>query len=239
MLYSPLATGILFVLASAGCQSGWNTQGSELSTPPAQLATQQGSGSKTEDHPALLDPTKATEQAPDTFKVIFTTTKGDFVVECHREWSPVGADRFYNLCKIGYFTDVSIFRAVKGFMFQFGIHGDPAVSDQWSEANIKDDAPSSDASNTKGYLSFAKTKRPHTRSTQMFVNLTDNSFLDKDGFTPFGKVIEGMDVIDKINTEYGENVGNVQGDLKSKGNEYIREKFPNIDFVKSVKIIRE
>ncbi len=187
-------------------------------------------------HPALLDPSKATEQAPENFKVKVETTKGDFVISIAREASPNGVDRFYNLVKIGYFKDIAIFRAVNGFMFQFGIHGDPAVSDKWAEANINDDA-NVGVSNVPGTICFAKTGAPNSRSTQMFINLGNNSFLDDQGFTPFGKVTEGLEVVGKINTEYGENKGDVQGEFKQKGNQYILKKFPNIDLIKSVTIV--
>jgi len=187
-------------------------------------------------NPALLDPTKATEQAPENFKVKVETTKGDFVISVVREASPNGVDRFYNMVKIGYFSDIAIFRAVNGFMFQFGIHGDPAISNKWSEANIKDD-PNIGVSNGPGTICFAKTGLPNSRSTQMFINLGNNSFLDDQGFTPFGKVTEGLDVVGKINTEYGENKGDVQGEFKQKGNPYILKKFPNIDLIKSITIV--
>ena len=189
-------------------------------------------------HPALKDSSLATETAPDKFKVKFSTTKGDYTVEVNRAWSPNGADRFYNLVKIGYFQDVAIFRAIKGFMYQFGIHGDPAISAVWGEANITDD-PNAGISNAPGTICFAKTGAPNSRSTQMFVNLGNNAALDGQGFTPFGTVVEGMDVVRKINTEYGENPRNenIQGDFKRKGNAYIMKRYPNIDLIKSVTLI--
>ena len=189
-------------------------------------------------HPALSNPNLAQEQAPDQFKVKFETTKGEFMMEIVRTASPEGVDRFYNLVKIGYFKDIVIFRAIDGFMFQFGIHGDPSVSEVWSEANIKDD-PAVGVSNTPGTISFAKSGMPNSRSTQLFINLGNNSNLDGMGFTPFGKVVEGMDVVEKINTEYGENRGDVQGQFKAKGNDYILKEFPNLDIIKSVSIVED
>ena len=189
-------------------------------------------------HPALKDHTLATDKAPEQFKVKFTTTKGDFVIQVNRAWSPNGADRFYNLVKIGYFQDIAIFRAIKGFMFQFGIHGDPKVSKVWSKAEIPDD-PNAGITNAPGTICFAKTGAPDSRSTQMFVNLGNNGPLDKQGFTPFGNVVEGMDVVKKINTEYGENRGNVQGEFKRLGNEFILRKYPNIDLIKSVTLLED
>lgn len=230
MFQIPTAFGLLLIIASSGCHTSGQPFGSALRFPGQPQETDY-------DHPGMLQPSAANEKAPDVFRVKVATTKGDFVLECHRDWSPNGADRFYNLCKIGYMKEIAFFRAVEGFMFQFGIHGDPAVNDKWSEANIQDDPGVASVSNQKGFITFAKTGRPNSRSTQMFINLGDNSFLDDQGFTPFGKVVEGMEVIDKINTEYGENRGNVQGEFKLKGNDYIKQKFPNIDFIKSVTIL--
>lgn len=194
-------------------------------------------------HPGLMDPTKATEKAPEKFHARFQTTKGDFTVEVTRAWAPNGADRFYNMVKVGYFKDIAIFRAVDKFMFQFGIHGDPAVAGKWSESNIKDD-PSAGISNIPGTLSFAQTGRPNSRSVQMFVNLGNNNFLDQARgggapFVPFGKVVEGLDVVAKINTEYGENPRgeDIQGNFKRQGNAYILKKFPNIDLIRSVSVV--
>ncbi len=189
-------------------------------------------------NPAMLDPTKATEKAPDTFRAKLVTSKGDIVIEVNRKWSPNGADRFYNLVKIGYFKDVLVFRAIKGFMFQFGIHADPAVNAEWGNSNIKDDPPAG-ISNQKGFITFAKTGAPNSRSTQMFINFGDNGGLDNQGFTPFGKVVEGMAVLEKINTEYGENrIFNFQGDFQAKGNPYALSKYPNLDMIKSATIIK-
>jgi peptidyl-prolyl cis-trans isomerase A (cyclophilin A) len=231
-----LAALSVAVFLSSGCaaQSNGFTQ-AFTSLLPAKKSSSQTTA---DEDPALKNPAMATAQAPENFQVKFETTKGDIVVEVNRKWSPNGADRFYNLVKIGFFKDIAIFRAVDGFMFQFGIHGDPAVSGPWSNANIKDD-PMSGISNTPGRLCFAKTGAPNSRSTQMFVNLGNNSFLDGQGFTPFGEVIKGMEVVRKINTEYGENrpQDDVQGNLKKSGNAFILKKFPNVDLIKSVKFM--
>lgn len=186
----------------------------------------------------LPSPDEAKEQAPEKFRVKFETTKGDFVVEVNRAWSPNGADRFYNLVKIGYFKDIAVFRAIKGFMFQFGIHGDPEVSKVWSEAKIKDD-PNAGQTNDFGTITFAKTGQPNSRSVQFFINLGANGRLDASGFTPFGKVVEGADVLKLINTEYGENSPEVQGRFQAEGNAFIQKKYPNIDMIKSVTLIEE
>lgn len=184
-------------------------------------------------------PPAITPQAPDVFHVRFNTTKGDFVAEINRQWSPNGVDRFYNMVDVGYFQDSAIFRAVPNFMFQFGLHGNPAVNKDWAESRIPDDTPVG-VSNLPGTLCFAKTGQPNSRSVQMFVNLGQNVPLDGQGFTPFGKVIQGMDVVRKINTEYGENPDSedVQGRLKREGNDYILKRFPRIDLIRSVELIQ-
>jgi peptidyl-prolyl cis-trans isomerase A (cyclophilin A) len=188
--------------------------------------------------PTFTDPAKLTEKAPETFKAQFVTTKGKFTIEVTRSLSPNGADRFYNLVRSGYFKDVAFFRVIPGFMCQFGIHGDPAVSAKWREANITDDAVK--GSNTRGTISFA-TAGPGTRTTQLFINFGDNTNLDGMGFSPFGKVIEGMDVVDKINAEYGEGapngIGPYQGRVQMEGNAYLKKDFPNLDYIKSATII--
>lgn len=187
-------------------------------------------------HPAMLDPSIATQTAPETFKVKFETTKGDFVMQINRDWAPNGVDRFYNMVDIGYFKDIVIFRAVPRFMFQFGIHGDPKVNAVWKDANIRDDK-NVRKSNQPGVICFAHAG-PNTRSTQMFINLGNNNRLDRD-FTPFGEVVEGMEVVRKINTEYGENPGDVQPNFQAKGNDYILNRFPNLDIIKSVTLVQD
>src|SRR5665213_414599 len=153
------------------------------------------------DAPGFTDPAKLTAKAPETFKAQFDTTKGKFTIEVTRSLAPNGADRFYNLVSSGYFTDIAFFRVVPGFMCQFGMSGDPAVTAKWRQANIPDDLVK--GSNTRGTITFAM-GGPNTRTTQLFINFGDNSRLDSMGFPPFGKVIEGMDVVDKINGEYGD-----------------------------------
>ena len=190
-----------------------------------------------EPHPGLMNPKLATAKAPEKFDVEVTTTKGNFTITVDRTWSPNGADRFYNLVSIGYFNDIGIFRAIKGFMFQFGIHGDPNVNKKWSDANIKDD-PAKGISNTPGTITFARTGAPDSRSTQFFINLGNNDFLDNQGFTPFGKVTKGADVITKINTEYGENPRSFQGQFEAKGNAYLKERMPKVDYIKSVRLAK-
>jgi peptidyl-prolyl cis-trans isomerase A (cyclophilin A) len=209
----------------------------------AAVAIAQADDTKKEDKPAVAspdftDPAKLTEQAPETFKAQFDTTKGKFTVEVTRSLSPNGADRFYNLVRSGFFKDIAFFRVIPGFMCQFGIHGDPNVSAKWREATIADDPVK--GSNTRGTITFA-TAGPNTRTTQLFINFTDNTGLDGQGFSPLGGVTEGMDVVDKINSEYGEGApsgrGPDQGRIQGEGNAYLKKDFPNLDFIKSATIV--
>ena len=188
----------------------------------------------------LTNPSAATATAPPVYKAKFVTTKGDFVIEVHRDWAPLGADRFYNLVKMGFFNDTAFFRTVKGFMVQFGINGDPAVNTAWRPARIQDD-PTGKQSNTKGMVTFAM-GGPNTRTTQVFINYADNSRLDSMGFPPFGKVISGMDVVDAIEGMYGEGApqgrGPAQGRIQMEGNAYLKAQFPKLDYVKSATIVK-
>jgi peptidyl-prolyl cis-trans isomerase A (cyclophilin A) len=186
----------------------------------------------------LTVPGKFTEKAPDTFKAKFETTKGSFTVEVTRALSPNGADRFYNLVRAGYFADLALFRVIPGFMCQFGIHGDPKISAAWRNAKIPDDPVKT--SNVRGAITFA-TAGPGTRTTQLFINYGDNARLDGMGFSPFGKVTEGMDVVDKINGEYGEGApqgrGPEQGRVQKEGNAYLKQDFPRLDYIKSATLL--
>jgi peptidyl-prolyl cis-trans isomerase A (cyclophilin A) len=187
----------------------------------------------------LRNPAALKEQAPPTFKANFETSKGPFVIEVHREWAPIGADRFYNLVKNGFFEDVRFFRVISGFMAQFGIHGTPAVQSAWRAASLKDDPVRQ--SNKRGTVTFA-TAGPDTRTTQFFINFGDNTGLDKQGFAPFGEIVSGMAVVDKINAEYGEGAprgkGPDQGRLQSEGNAYLNKEFPKLDYIKSATIAK-
>ena len=181
----------------------------------------------------LLDPSQFNDVAPVQFNVNIKTTKGDIVVELHRDWAPLGVDRFYNLVVGGYFNDIAIFRAVAGFVIQFGIHGSPLVNNAWYQATIQDDPVRE--SNVKGTLTFA-TGGPNTRTTQLFINLNDNKRLDKMGFSPIGKVIKGMDVIDKLNYEYSELPSMNQEKIHKQGNAYLKTQFPNLDYIISMSV---
>ena len=241
---TPIFSLAVAVFASTIISNGCIAQSGSSTRPATQQANDMRVTVPSDAHPGLRDPSQAKLKAPDKFFAKFETTKGDFVMEVNREWAPNGADRFYSMVKVGFFKNTAIFRAIDGFMFQFGIHGDPAVAKAWGNANIKDDKPAG-KSNTPGTISFAQTGAPNSRSSQMFVNLGNNGrSLDQGrnggaGFYPFGKIVKGMDVIKKINTEYGENKGpdNVQGNFKNKGNAYIQDKFPRIDYIKQVKLV--
>lgn len=197
----------------------------------ATLASADASAFPQSTNPAMKDPSKASEKAPDSFKAKFTTTKGDVIFECTRAWAPNGVDRFYNLVKIGFFDDIALFRVAKGFVVQWGIHGDPEVSKVWSDANLPVDPVVE--SNKRGTLTYAMAGSPTTRSTQLFINYADNSRLDAMGFAPICKVVEGMEIADTFNGEYGERVTSMQGEITAKGNTYLHEKWPNLDYVKT------
>lgn len=188
----------------------------------------------------LLDPShpESNQTAPAEFKVRFETSKGTFVVHVFRDWSPRGADRFYSLVKIGYYDGCRFFRVVPGFVVQWGIHGDPKVNARWREANIPDDPPR--ASNVRSTICFA-TSGPNSRTTQLFVNLNDNKSLDSQGFSPFGKVIEGMDVVDALYSGYGEGAprgrGPDQEKIQRRGNDYLQREFEKLDFIRTARLI--
>jgi len=180
---------------------------------------------------ALMNPALLKARAPENFKARFTTTKGDFVVEVHRDWSPLGADRFYNLVKNGFFNDAHFFRVVSGFVVQFGLSPSPAVNKVWKDAAIQDDPVKQ--TNAKGSITFA-TGGPNTRTTQLFINLAENGRLDAMGFSPFGNVIEGMDVVEKLYTGYGEAPN--QGRIQAEGKPYLDKNFPLLDSIKVARL---
>jgi peptidyl-prolyl cis-trans isomerase A (cyclophilin A) len=206
-------------------------------TPPSPPVVEAPSASAAADlaskvHPALLSPALLKDKAPAVFKAQFTTSQGSFVVEVHRDWAPNGADRIYNLVKAGFYDDTRFFRAIDGFMVQFGISGDPAVNTKWRDADLQDDPVKQ--SNKRGYVTFAMAG-PNTRTTQIFINYKDNGNLDGMGFSSFGQVTKGMDVVDSLYKGYGEGaprgMGPDQGRLQQEGNAYLDTSFPKIDRV--------
>ena len=194
-----------------------------------------GTAAAQTDRGKLSKPASMTETAPEKFQARFATSRGDFVIEVTRPWSPNGADRFDNLVKNGYYDDCRFFRVVKRFMVQFGINGDPGVNKVWNRATTKDDPVKQ--SNKNGYVTFAMSSAPNSRTTQIFINYADNTFLDGQGFAPFGKVVEGMDIVDAINAEYGEKPD--QSQIQMMGNSYLQKEFPKLDFVKSATIVTQ
>jgi len=184
---------------------------------------------------------QACSSTPSSYKVLFTTSKGDFTVEVHRDWAPKGAGRFYELVKTGFYDEVRFFRVIRSpqpFMAQFGISGDPAVNAKWTNANIQDDPVKEH--NTRGRITFA-TAGPDTRTTQLFINYDDNSRLDDQGFSPFGEVISGMEVVDQLYADYGEGPPNGRGPdqerIEREGNAYLTKEFPNLDYIKAARIV--
>lgn len=218
----PLGIGVSALLALAAACA---THASSPAPAPASLAL-------------LLDPSSAAFQtpAPDSFRVRFETSRGDFVVAVHRDWAPIGADRFYDLVRAGYFDDQRFFRVRAGFIAQFGLHGDPRVIAAWKHATMPDDSVRH--SNLRGTLAYAMTG-PGTRTTQIYINLADNARLDAQGFAPFGEVVQGMDVVERLYAGYGESAGGgvrggKQGPIEAGGNEYLDRNFPRLDRIRKV-----
>jgi peptidyl-prolyl cis-trans isomerase A (cyclophilin A) len=185
----------------------------------------------------LGDPAALNEQAPSVYKVNVDSSRGRFVIEVHRDWAPLGADRFYNLVKNGFYDNARFFRVISGFMVQFGVNGDPKVSAVWREARIKDDPVQQ--SNSRGMITFA-TAGPNTRTTQVFINFGNNQALDRMGFAPFGRVVSGMDVVDALYSGYGEGAprgnGPDQQRVQREGNAYLTKDFAKLDYIKKASI---
>ena len=185
----------------------------------------------------LANPASLRETAPASYKARFDTSKGVFVIEVQRDWAPNGADRFYNLVKNGFYDNVRFFRVISGFMVQFGINGDPKISAPWRDARIADDPVKQ--SNKRGFITYAMAG-PNTRTSQVFINFGDNASLDSQGFSPFGRVVSGMNVVDALNAEYGEGAprgrGPDQGRVQMEGNAYLTRDFGKLDFVKKATI---
>lgn len=176
--------------------------------------------------------------APDSFKVAFETSKGNFTVVAHRDWAPRGVDRFYHLVQLGFFNDARFFRVLSGFMAQFGMNGDPRVSTAWEPLQLEDDPVKQ--KNTRGMVSFAM-GGPNTRTTQLFISYRDNTNLDGMGFAPIGQVVDGMPVVDSLYADYGEGApdgaGPSQDRIAAQGNAYLKKDFPKLDFIKTARIV--
>ncbi len=185
---------------------------------------------------ALLRAALLKDKAPETFQVKFATTRGDFVVTVNRAWAPIGADRFYNLVKHHFYDNASFFRVVPGFVVQFGISAYPPISAAWENANIKDEPVTQ--SNKRGYLTYAKTSMPNTRSTQIFINLSDNAGLDRQGFSPFGFVdAQGMKVVEMLYDQYGDSGGPEQDQISKLGKPYVDKGWPKLDSIKTATLL--
>jgi peptidyl-prolyl cis-trans isomerase A (cyclophilin A) len=218
-----LRAPLLLVLAScallaAGCGGGG---GGSSSGPPS----------------ALLHPGKLKAKSPQLYTVTFKTTKGTFTIGVHRTWAPQAADRFYNLVKAHFFDGVEFFRVVPNFVVQFGISPYPSVSKAWEHATIPDDPPAG-VSNGRGGVSFASAG-PNTRTTQVFIDTGNNQALDSQGFTPFGAVDSGMDVVDKLYSGYGDKPTPQQGEIMSQGNAFLKKHYPKLDYIKSARVTEE
>ena len=213
---------------------------------PAAPASKMGAAGKTAASArvpydrALLNPALLKEKAPDVYDVKFTTTKGDFTIHVTRSWAPVGADRFYNLVKHHFYDGASFFRAIDGFVVQFGLSAYPKVTDAWRNANIKDDPVTQ--SNKDSYVTYA-TGGPNTRTTQVFINLGNNARLDSMGFAPFGQVDpDGMLTVVKLYSGYGDGKdmggnGPLQSLIEAQGKPYLDKEFPKLDSIKTAVIV--
>jgi len=224
-----------FVLLATGAAMLAQTPPPAKSAAPATKSA--APASKTPPVNPLLHPETLKAVAPASFQVKFTTTKGDFVVTVHRDWSPLGADRFYNLVRNRFFTNVAFFRIVQSgiFIAQFGMAPDPKVGAAWYNANIKDDPRNPAVHNTKGTIVFA-TAGPGTRTTQLFINTGDDSAqLDPQGFTPFGEVTQGLDIVQSFYAGYGERPD--QGRILNEGAAYLDKNFPSLDKIKSATVV--
>ena len=204
------------------------------------LAACGGTDSRKSATPDVGLPPAATSEAPSVFRIRFETSKGPFVLEARRAWAPRGVDRLHQLVQSGYFDNTRFFRAVTGFMVQFGVHGDPAVNASWEKLPIPDDSVAQ--SNKRGMMSFAMAG-PATRTTQVFINLVDNSSLDGMGFAPIGVVTEGMAVIDSLYAGYGDappsGFGPDQNRIMSEGNAYLEREYPKLDFIRTARVVAD
>lgn len=218
--------------AQAPAQKAAPTKAATPATPPAATKAAPPAAPKAVG-PNLMDPSTLRARAPEEFNVRLTTNKGAILIHVTRAWAPNGADHFYNLVRAGFYNDASFFRVVPGFMVQFGISANPAASKVWSNNNIQDDPVRQ--SNKPGFVTYAQTSLPNSRSTQLFINYGDNGFLDSMRFAPFGQVIEGMEVATAINAEYREQPD--QGRLTAEGKAYVDKNYPRLDRIVSAVVV--
>jgi peptidyl-prolyl cis-trans isomerase A (cyclophilin A) len=185
-----------------------------------------------------MNPAALNEQAPATFKAEFDTSQGPFVVEVHRDWAPIGADRFYNLVKAGFYDQNRFYRVIPKFVAQFGIHGDPEIAKAWLSARILDD-PTGKQSNKRGTIAFVAAGI-NRRTTVVFINLADNTSMDNTN-VPYGRVVSGVEVLDRLYSGYGDAAPTGKGPIMTpyyaEGNAYLERQFPRLDYMKTAKIV--
>ena len=221
-------TSLLVCCLVVGC-----TSGTDDTIPPTRKALSEANHDTAAGSSAPVDlPPGVT--ASGIYQLEFISTVGKFLVEVNREWAPIGADRFYKLVKDQFFDDAGFFRVVPGFVVQFGLPADPAKNAKWSQG-LQDEPVLQ--SNKRGFLTFAKSSLPNSRTTQLFISYSDNQRLDGMGFSAFGQVIQGMDVVDMINDEYGQQPQ--QPDIESQGNAYLNSRFPNLTYIQTARIIKD
>ncbi|HEY5546030.1 MAG TPA: peptidylprolyl isomerase [Gemmatimonadaceae bacterium] len=216
-----VATLALFVLIASCDRPAPPPADSATATPPPP--------------PAATIPAPVT--APATFRVRLETSRGPIVIEAHRDWSPNGVDRFFQLVELGYYNDVRFFRVVPGFVVQFGMHGVPATNALWAANGLTDEPVKQP--NRRGTVTYAKSTMPNSRTTQLFINLQDNSsMLDAQGFAPFGEVVEGMSVIDALFSGYADEPRGRQTEIAAEGNGYLNRTFPKLDFIRTARVVK-
>ncbi len=176
---------------------------------------------------------KGDERSPDLYKVNLDTSKGPVVIEVHRDWAPLGSDRFYTLVKRNYLENARFFRVIPDFMAQFGLASDPSTTAKWEGTELADEPVRQ--SNTRGMVTFAKSAAPNSRTTQLFINIVNNARLDATGFAPFGRVESGMEAVDAFYNGYGNSPD--QTLIKQQGNGYLTQAFPRLDYIKTAKIV--
>jgi peptidyl-prolyl cis-trans isomerase A (cyclophilin A) len=230
----------LFALATlASAQTPSQTPSNDAPKPTVRKSTAAAAQAPHFDR-TLLHPSLLKAQAPATYQVKFTTTKGDFTLTVTRAWAPLGADRFYNLVRHHFYDNATFFRVLPGFVAQFGISAYPAVTTAWTKTEIKDDPVAQ--SNLRGYITFA-TSGANTRTTQVFINLADNKRLDGLGFSAFGQVTDGMNVVDSLYGDYGEGApqggGPDQEQIEKQGKPYLDKGWPKLDYIKTAVIVGE
>jgi peptidyl-prolyl cis-trans isomerase A (cyclophilin A) len=213
VLSAALVLGSIAITACAGSNSDAQQQAQSATTPPTP--------------PQIVTP----PVAPDSFRVVFETSRGPFTVQIHRRWAPLGADRFYELVQAHFYDENRFFRVVPHFVAQFGINDKPKVNDVWDAKRIHDDSVAQP--NARGSIVFA-TEGPDTRTHQLFINLVDNANLDGMGFAPMGRVVQGMEAVDSLYSGYGEQPD--QGYIQTLGNQYLTRMFPKLDYIKTARV---